>query len=79
MNLPKDVVRINGYKGNKRSHIDVKVRTTVNDINWGKGDIIVRIYESDIAKLGFENGLSGVTSYNYYNYVADERLTVKIP
>ena len=78
MKLPNNIVRINGYVNDKRTHIDVSVPVRKNAINWGKGKDIVFITEDMICKMGFSGGLEAVTSYNYYNYVGDRRMTVRI-
>ena len=78
MKLANNVIRINGYANNKRTHIDVTVPVRKNDTNWGKGKDIVFITEDMAIDMGFSLGLDGITSYNYYNYVGDRRMTVKI-
>jgi hypothetical protein len=79
MKLEKNIVRINGWKGNKRSHVDVEWQTTPNNTNWGKGDtVVIGLFEDRICKVGFESGLDGVTSYNAYNFVGDCRITTRI-
>ena len=78
MKLSNNVIRINGYVDNKRTHIDVPVAIRKNETGWGKGKDIVFVTESMVCDLGFNNGLEAVTSYNYYNYVGDCRMTVRI-
>jgi len=72
--LDINTVRINGYKNGKRTHVDIKVEN-MEVLN----KIVPRVpHYLDIAYIGFKNGLDGVTSYNYYNWVANERYTEKI-
>lgn len=77
--LPINIVRINGYKDNKRTHVDIVVKLMEIVINGEKKVIIpCRPHFSDIATLGFNKGLDGVTSYNYYNWVGNERITERV-
>lgn len=78
MKLENNVIRINGYKDNKRTHVDITVNIKKDTTGWKTGRDIVFVTDSQICDLGFENGLDGVTSYNYYNYVADHRMTARI-
>ena len=78
MRLPNNIIRINGYVNNKRTHIDVSVTVRKNETGWGKGKDVVFITEDMVCNMAFNNGLEGVTSYNYYNYVGDSRMTVRI-
>lgn len=81
LKLEKNIVRINGYKNGKRSHVDVPVRMT--KVVFASGGVqheidAPAVYEADIPELGFKNGLEGVTSYNYYNWVGKHRITCRI-
>lgn len=76
--LPINIVRINGYKNNKRTHVDIVVELIETTINDYEVIIPLRPHFSDIAEIGFKKGLEGVTSYNYYNWVGKERITEKI-
>ena len=81
--LDKNIVRINGYNNDwKRTHVDILVKNTkVRYIV--KNEIVEKIipavpHFSDVPKLGFKNGLTAVTSYNYYSWMGEERMTEKI-
>lgn len=81
MKLANNVVRINGYIGTKRTHVDIEVK--MQQIKWFVGEKEVRrnipdIDEYSAASLGFKNGLTIVTSYNFWNCVGNERMTVKL-
>ena len=78
MKLAENIVRINGWKNGKRTHIDVEVRTKENTLKWGKGKIIPAVHEEELVREGFKSGLDAVTSINYYNYVGDIRITAKV-
>ena len=78
--LDKNVIRINGYKDGKRTHVDITVK--MNKITYISGG---RIFEIEApasvfnpAQVGFDNGLDAVTSINRYNCFAKKRLTEKI-
>ena len=80
--LDNNTVRMNGYnEEGKRAHVDILVKNTkVRYIV--KNEIVEKIvpsvpHFSDIPKMGFENGLTAVTSYNYYNWIGKERTTEK--
>lgn len=81
--LDKNTVRINGWKNNKRTHVDFTVKNVT--INFVVDDKVIEKeipdipHFSDIAEIGFRMGLDGVTSYNAYNWVGDQRITEKIP
>jgi hypothetical protein len=81
MKLENNIVRINGYKGSKRTHIDVEVEmanVTVH-VSGKKVDIKTPfIDEKRACDLGFAKGLTSVTSFNYWNWVGDRRMTVVI-
>jgi hypothetical protein len=83
MKLANNIVRINGYVKGKRTHVDVEV--PIGTIRYYTGDgkeiaeEVPMIYGEDhAAKLGFRNGLDAVTSYNFWNNIGDERMTIKI-
>ena len=78
MKLAKNIVRINGYRNGKRSHVDIEVPTTPNATNWGKGDTIPVYNEEEMEKEAFNRGLDAVTSINAYNYVGDYRITDRL-
>lgn len=79
--LAKNIIRINGYKNGKRSHVDVEVKMTKVEFKNSSGELISvetpsHIY--DPAQAGFDAGLDGVTSMNMYNWVSDCRITTKV-
>ena len=79
--LNNDVIRINGYKNNKRSHIDIIVKMELVEFynSLGKKFSIMAPREPfDIAQVGFDNGLDAVTSYNKWCWVSGNRITSKI-
>lgn len=79
--LDKNIIRINGWKDNKRSHIDIKVPMTTVEFSNSEGkriSVAAPRMPYDVAQLGFDNGLDAVTSVNSWNWVGNERLTQKI-
>lgn len=78
--LAKNIIRINGYKNGKRSHVDVEVKMEeVRFVSNGKEVTILapqHIY--DVAEKGFELGLDAVTSFNMWNWVGKKRYTEKV-
>ena len=78
--LDKNVIRINGYKGTKRTHIDIVVK--MEKLTYMSGGQVFEIFAPkplyDPAQVGFDNGLDAVTSVNQYNFFANKRLTTKI-
>ena len=79
--LAKNIVRINGYKGFKRTHVDVEVRMKQVEYESGGKHFCFEapcIHFMDVADLGFANGLDAVTSYNYWNFCAQKRFTERI-
>ena len=79
--LANNVIRINGWKNNKRSHVDLEV--PMKNIEFYNNDhVLVSVTvpqpPHDIAKTGFENGLDGVTSFNMWNWVGNVRITERI-
>lgn len=79
--LPINIIRINGWKNNKRTHVDYEIPTQPKpkDLNWGIGKIIPIIPNDDkICQIGFDLGLDSVTSVNAYNYVGGRRITSKL-
>ncbi len=78
--LDKNIVRINGYKGTKRTHVDVEVKleklTFTSDGRLF--EILTPASLFDPVQVGFDNGLDAVTSVNRYNCFAKKRLTEKI-
>ena len=81
MKLAKDIIRINGWKDGKRTHIDIKVKMVTVEFTDSTGkEHSVEAPSSlfNAAQTGFDNGLDAVTSYNYYNWVGKERMTIKV-
>lgn len=81
MKLPKDIIRINGWKEGKRTHIDIRVKMQIVEFTNTLGEEIkveAPTIFFDVAQTGFDNGLDAVTSYNYYNWVGKERMTEKV-
>lgn len=78
--LTNNVVRINGYKAGKRTHVDVEVPMCM--FRFGNPDKEITVTAPtltyDFAQLGFDKGLEGVTSYNAWNWVSKKRLTTKL-
>ena len=75
--LAQNIVRINGYKDDKRTHVDIEVEMHTVHIN-NKTIEVPRIpHFSDIPEIGFSKGLDGVTSYNAYNWIGGYRITEK--
>lgn len=78
MKLAENIVRINGYKNGKRTHVDFEVSTKEKEVSWGKGHIIPLFKDCYATETGFELGLDGVTSINMYNWISDERMITKV-
>lgn len=81
MKLAKDIIRINGWKDGKRTHIDIKAKMCTIEFTNSLGEEIkveAPTIAFDVAQSGFDNGLDAVTSYNYYNWVDKERMTIKV-
>lgn len=78
--LANNIVRINGWKNNKRTHVDIEVRMTkIEYTSAGKHyEFLAPAIPYDVAEVGFKNGLEGVTSYNAYNWCSKSRITEKI-
>ena len=79
--LANNIVRINGYKDNKRTHIDIVVPMETIEFSNSNGEKIKVLAPRtlfDIAQTGFDNGLDAVTSYNAWNWVGKHRITQKI-
>lgn len=76
MALAKNIIRINGYKDGKRTHVDVEVKMNTLDINGHKVEAPQHLY--DPAQKGFDLGLEAVTSMNMWNWSAKCRITTKI-
>ncbi len=80
MILANNIVRINGYKNNKRTHIDIEVH--MKEIRYTSAgrqfNFLAPCIPYDIAEVGFNNGLDAVTSYNAYNWCSNCRQTNKI-
>ena len=76
--LANNIVRINGYKNNKRTHVDIVVSMTKLAFNGIEIEVPRVPNFDDIPWIGFENGLEAVTSYNAYNWVCKERITSKV-
>ena len=78
--LAKNIVRINGYKGLKRTHVDIEVK--MQTISFYSGGKLVEVESPamafDIVTTGFANGLDAVTSENHYNWCSKSRITSKI-
>lgn len=78
--LANNIVRINGYKDGKRTHVDIEVKMQkVEYISGGKKFSFDApcAYFGDMARKGFDAGLDAVTSYNYWNFMAQKRITDK--
>lgn len=80
MKLANNVVRINGYKNNKRTHVDITVSMSKVEYTSGgkKYSFIAPNTNFDIDEVGFNSGLEAVTSYNYFNWCMQKRHTVKL-
>lgn len=79
--LANNIVRINGYIGNKRTHTDIEVPMEKIEFYNSAGEkfsILAPRIPYDIAQVGFDNGLDGVTSYNAWNWVGKHRITQQI-
>ena len=79
--LNNDVIRINGYKDNKRTHVDIIVKMDLVEFYNSEGkkfSIRAPREPFDIAETGFNNGLDAVTSYNIWCWVSNRRITSKI-
>ena len=76
--LKNTEVRINGYKNGKRTHIDITVKTASTNLNGKVYEVPKVPHFSDVSDIGFKNGLDGATSYNYYNWISNERHTETI-
>lgn len=79
--LAKNIVRINGRKDGRKTHVDlVVVMETVEYISAGKQYSFEcpRVpHFDDIPWIGFSKGLESVSSYNYFNWAMNERTTEK--
>ena len=83
MKLANNIVRINGSIKGKRTHVDVEVKMqTIRFFTRDRKEIVKEspliLGEDHAANLGFKNGLDAVTSYNYWNCISNERMTLKI-
>lgn len=79
--LAKNIIRINGWKDNKRTHVDIEVPMKEIKFYNSKNELIVVMAPRtpfDVAQVGFDNGLDAVTSYNQWNWVGKERITEKV-
>lgn len=79
--LAKNIIRINGWKDNKRTHVDIEVPMVEVKFYNSKNELIVVMAPRtpfDVAQIGFDNGLDAVTSYNQWNWVGKERITEKV-
>lgn len=78
--LANNIIRINGYKGFKRTHVDVEVRMQKVEYTSGgkKFSFEAPQHLYDPAQVGFDNGLDAVTSINMWNFMAQKRITEKI-
>lgn len=79
--LAKNIIRINGWKDNKRTHVDIEVpmdKVEFYNSNHEKFSVMAPREPYDIAQTGFDAGLDAVTSYNKWNWVGKERITSKV-
>ena len=79
--LDKNVVRINGWKDLKRTHIDIDVPMQTIEFSNSEGkkfSISAPRLPFDIAQIGFDAGLDAVTSFNSWNWVGNERITQNV-
>lgn len=76
MALANNIIRINGYKDGKRTHVDVEAKMSTLDINGHKVEAPQHLY--DPAQKGFDLGLDAVTSMNMYNWCSNSRITEKL-
>ena len=81
MKLANNIIRINGYKDGKRTHVDVEVPMQTVEFKNSLGQKIKveapqNLY--DPAQKGFDLGLDAVTSMNMYNWCMKARYTEKL-
>lgn len=79
--LAKNIIRINGWKDNKRTHVDIEVPMQKVEFYNSNHELISLMAPRtpyDVAQLGFDNGLDAVTSFNIWNWVGKERITEKV-
>ena len=73
--LAINILRINGYDTNKRSHIDLEVELT----EVYSGDKMVLVpnipYISMLSQIAYEGVLIATTSYNYYDIEIGKRVS----
>lgn len=79
--LAKNIIRINGWKDNKRTHVDIEV--PMEKVEFYNSDKeLITVYAPrglfDIAQAGFDAGLDAVTSFNKWNWVSKTRITEKV-
>ncbi len=79
--LANNIVRINGWKDNKRTHVDIEVPMQTLEFYNSKHEkytVLAPRSIFDVAQVGFDNGLDAVTSYNAWNWVGNCRITQKV-